>query len=182
MAHPLLAVDFSSGRYKTYNVRLGIEMSNLDNPANRLIRSTAELIKKHEGLILTAKPDEKGKWCIGYGHDIPAPPAGTVPTCTQAQADDWFSTDIALAALRAKSVIGVSPWLSFNPPRQAALIDMAYELGGEGLAGFHEMIDAARSWNWGVAWREALRSEWAKQVPSRAREDAMILLTGDWPK
>jgi lysozyme len=148
-----------------------------------MIRSTAELIKKHEGCVLTAKPDAKGRWEIGYGHSIPAPISGApVPTCTQSQADDWFSTDMALAALRAKSVIGIGPWLSFNPPRQAALIDMAYELGGEGLAGFHEMIAAARAGNWGEAWRQALESDWAKQVPSRAHEDAMMLLTGDWPK
>ncbi len=69
-----------------------------------------DLIKKHEGCIFAAKPDAKGMWAIGYGHDIPPPPAGTVVTCTQEEADAYFKEDFALAVQRAETALGSEYW------------------------------------------------------------------------
>lgn len=143
------------------------------------ISTVDDLVKHHEGCVLTAKPDAKGKWEIGWGRDI-SPSPGV--TCTQEQADEWFATDLALAKLRAKSVIGGDVWYRIDLVRQAVLTDMAYELGGEGLGKFARMLNAIRAADWNTAHREALNSAWAKQVPFRAAEDAVMLLTGEWPK
>ena len=74
------------------------------------VTSDAELIQRHEGCTLEAKPDNtvKGEaWVIGWGHDIPAPTNAL--TCTQAQADEWFAADMALARQRAASALGGTP-------------------------------------------------------------------------
>ena len=146
------------------------------------ISSAADLVRKHEGCILTAQPDAKGMWVIGIGHDIPAPDPGTPPpTCSQAEADELFGTDLAFAKLHAKSVLGADAWAKLNPARQAALTDMAFELGGEGLAKFVWMLAAIRAGVWAEAQRQALQSAWHAEVPGRSEEDAAMLLTGCWP-
>lgn len=72
--------------------------------------SAEALIKRHEGLVLTARPDAKGKWEIGYGHDIQGLPPGSLLTCTLAEADAWFEADLDLAVLRASTALGLEHW------------------------------------------------------------------------
>lgn len=144
-----------------------------------MIQSVADLIKKHEGFTSPAKPDAKGKWVIGWGHDIP-PPDGSL-TCTAEEADAWFSTDVGLATARAVHDAPRS-WASLNRPRRAALVDMAFEMGEAGLESFHDMLAAIEAEDWPEAARQGLASEWARtQAPARAKEDMEILLTGEWP-
>ena len=73
------------------------------------IISAEQLIKSHEGLILKAQPDKKGKWAIGYGHDI-VPPAGNALFCTLEDAEAWFQGDFSLAESRAKADLGQDAW------------------------------------------------------------------------
>lgn len=73
------------------------------------VDSVEALIQKHEGCILAAKPDAKGCWVIGWGHDIPAP-EGPIPACTQEVADGWFEQDVELAKLRAVAALGPDNW------------------------------------------------------------------------
>lgn len=73
------------------------------------VSCAADLVKKHEGCVLCAQPDAKGKWAIGYGHDIPAP-EGEPPTCSQDDAEQWFEHDFALATARAIADLGADYW------------------------------------------------------------------------
>jgi len=89
---------------------------------------------------------------------------------------------IALAAGRAAADLGPGAWIGLDVVRQAALVDMAYEMGGGGLAGFPTMLAAVRARDWQKAHDAALDSDWArKEAPVRAGRDATILLTGLWP-
>lgn len=72
------------------------------------ISDAAGLVRLHEGCVFTAKPDAKGKWAIGWGHDIQPPPEAT--SCTQEQADQWLVEDLALATARAKRALGEEFW------------------------------------------------------------------------
>jgi lysozyme len=74
------------------------------------------------------------------------------------------------------------PWFaSLNEPRQAALINMRYQLGKAGLAGFKRMLDCLRDERWHEAETHALDSKWAKQdTPDRAKRVARQLRTGEW--
>lgn len=73
------------------------------------ISSAEELVKHHEGLTLMPKPDAKGKWEVGWGHDITAP-TGAVAEISQAQANTWFQVDFQLAQDRAMADLGVEYW------------------------------------------------------------------------
>ncbi len=143
-----------------------------------LIGSGEEYTKFNEGLTLVAKPDAKGKWEIGYGHDIPPSPG---LTWSQQQADDQFDIDYPLARSRAVSDLGTTFWEELNEQRQAVLADVAYEIGGAGLAEFRTMLAYVRAGEWeaaGAALRDSLLFE---QVPVREARNIAILTTGEWP-
>jgi lysozyme len=58
----------------------------------------------------------------------------------------------------------------FSPNRQAAMVNMAFNLGGGRFLTFRLMIRAIRTGDWAKAAAEALDSHWAKQVqPERVR-------------
>lgn len=144
-----------------------------------MISSAEDLIKTHEGCVLTAIPDTGNTWEIGWGRNNPSIHEGM--TCTQNEADTWLIWDMAVAKSRAVAALGADYWDRVNNPRQAMLIDLAYEIGGTGIAGFHKMLSAIRIGDWPTAYSEAMNSDWAKQVPRRAEMDGIILLTGQWP-
>lgn len=144
------------------------------------ISNARDLVKFHEGCILESRPDAKGKWEIGYGHDIDPPPVGP-EACTQEEAEEWFCADFSLAVQCASQALGVASYSVLSEPRKAALVDMTYELGKAGLLEFQRMLSAIRAADWQTASKEALNSLWAEQVPSRAQMDARIFLTGEWP-
>lgn len=65
-----------------------------------------------------------------------------------------------------------------NEPRQAALINMSFQLGVQGLLGFKKMIAAMSEGKFNKAADEALDSLWAKQTPKRAERIANQIRTG----
>jgi len=98
---------------------------------------------------------------------------------SQTQADNEFNRRYGIARSQALAAIGV---LSYDDEvRLAAATDMAYQLGGNGLAEFHNMLAAFRTEDWQTAHDECLNSDYAKQTPNRAVHNASIFLTGEWP-
>ena len=70
------------------------------------------------------------------------------------------------------------PYKGLNQARQGALLDMAYEVGVEGLLGFRHMLDALERGDWAAASKAALASLWATEVPMRAIVIAAALRNG----
>jgi len=68
-----------------------------------------------------------------------------------------------------------------DPVRQAALIDMMFNLGPVKFDAFKLMIEALSKGDWNAAATEAMHSQWAKEVHDRAARDAEMLETGEWP-
>lgn len=142
------------------------------------IKSGADLTKFNEGLTLIAKPDAKGKWVIGYGHDIPPSPG---LSWSIQQAEDQFSLDYPEACFQAAADIGDDEYDLLTKQRQAVLNDMAYELGGSGLSRFTIMLSHMRTGEWDSA-ADALRASLLfEQVPHREARNIQILTTGMWP-
>ena len=148
------------------------------------IASDRDLIAFHEGCTLVAKPDDKVKgtaWVIGYGRDIPAPPdPSNPPTCTQDQAEAWLDADLMTARVRASADIGPA-WNNIDAVRRAVIVDMAYEIGGAGLAGFRNFIMAVRGSLWNTAAAELVDSKLYVEVPNREKMNVAMLLSGQWP-
>lgn len=136
--------------------------------------------KLNEGCTLTAKKDSRG-WEIGYGHNSPSVHEGLV--WTQEQADQQCEEiDYPEASGQAMVDVGQDCWETLSEVRRAALADMAYESGGQGLLEFHKMIAAIRAGNWYTACQECLQSRYAKaQVPKRAAKVASMLFHDQWP-
>lgn len=71
------------------------------------------------------------------------------------------------------------PWFHMlSDGRQRAVVNMAYQLGVNGLLQFKDMLAALRIGDYAKAEQEALNSKWAKQTPMRAKRIASMLRTG----
>lgn len=139
-----------------------------------------EDLKLDEGCKLKAYPDPLSggyPFTIGWGHAGLGIGPDTV--WTQAQAD--LALKRRIMDLMDK-LPRLYPWYySLNTPRQAVLVEMAYQMGLDGLDRFHKALEAMEAHNWRVAHDEMLMSDWAKQTPKRAQRLAVQMLTGDHP-
>lgn len=73
------------------------------------------------------------------------------------------------------------PWFArLDGPRQVAIVDMAFQMGVEGVKEFRQTIAHLEAQDWGGAADAMLQSDWANQTPTRAAEDAHIIRTGSF--
>ena len=63
---------------------------------------------------------------------------------------------------------------SLPRPAQVALALMVFQLGVDGVMGFHRMLAAVAKRDWSRAGWEAHKSRWAEQTPKRANEVAVL--------
>jgi lysozyme len=86
---------------------------------------TAEdLIRKHEGLKLTAYKCPAGVWTIGYGHTGTAVREGL--SISRQQAEQWLAEDVATARLAVEAA--VSP-AKLTKNQLEALTSFTYNVG-----------------------------------------------------
>jgi lysozyme len=64
--------------------------------------------------------------------------------------------------------------------RFGAMVNMAFNLGVDGLGHFHHMLDAMKAKDWDRAAQEALNSTWAGQVGERAQRVAQQIRRDQW--
>jgi lysozyme len=129
------------------------------------------LLTKHEGRKLTSYTDTRGNVTIGIGRNLKAKPI----TVMGAQVDQWFEDDVDDVV----TDLSKFQWfLSLDDARQSAIIDLAFNLGTQGLFAFAHMIAALTVQDWRQAHDELLKSTADHQEPNRIAEDAEILLTG----
>jgi len=145
------------------------------------------LVRRHEGLRLVAYKDTRVNWTIGYGTRITDKAllagldAGGSLSIDEAMAEGILRWGVRLARMQAIDWLGWHPD-SETSARLAAITSMAYNLGGAGLWRFQMMQRAVDKNAWEGASIEALDSQWAQQVGSRATEIAAMLFTNEWPE
>ncbi len=141
-----------------------------------------DLIKRHEELRLEVYDDANGNKIkpgvtvvghptIGYGRAL------DVDGISVVEADLLLSHGINTALDNCTKIYGLA-FNSFSINRRAALIDMCYNLGENGLREFVNMNAAIMKGDWIEAARQALLSKWARQVGERASNDADLLRMG----
>jgi lysozyme len=86
------------------------------------------LIQSFESLALTAYQDQGGVWTLGYGHVIGVKPGDT---CTQAQADAWFQSDVAWACRVVNNDVDVA----MTQGQFDALVSLCFNIGGGNFHG-----------------------------------------------
>ncbi|MDB5441321.1 MAG: lysozyme [Caulobacteraceae bacterium] len=139
-------------------------------------------LKADEGLRLCAYPDPltgAAPWTVGYGctgmdDEGRAIAPGTVWTRQQAE------VELAQRLARCEADLDAAlPWTAaLTASRRDVLINMAFNLGLNGLLGFGNTLAAIRAGRFGEAADRLLRSLWARQVGDRARRLAETMRTG----
>lgn len=133
-------------------------------------------LRRDESEVLTAYQDHLGFWTIGVGVLIDArkPGAGITP-------DESAMLLMNRIGDRRRRLEAALSWFKYlDLVRQAGLLNMAYQLGSNGLLGFKKALAAIRDQRWALAETELLDSDWAKQTPERARRVARQVATGEW--
>lgn len=129
----------------------------------------AELVRD-EGLRLKAYRDTVGKLTIGVGHNLDD------VGISYAAAMQMLEDDIldVMGQMNSK----LEWWATLDDARQRALANMAFNLGINGLLGFHHMLAAAKAGDFEEAANQMLSSKWAQQVGARAVRLAQMMRTG----
>ncbi len=133
-------------------------------------------LRRDEGEVLHAYQDSLGFWTIGVGVLIDQRKGGGITADESAM---LLSNRVEAMRQQLRSKL---PWLDgLDSIRQAALLNMAYQLGVNGVMGFPRMLEALRDERWATAEAEGLDSAWAKsQTPPRARRVMRQIATGEW--
>jgi GH24 family phage-related lysozyme (muramidase) len=134
-----------------------------------LLAIATPLIAADEGCRLQSYRDTQGIWTIGYGHAHVEP-----GLCwTQSEANAQLRQDLKSAIAHLDCFLPW--WRSLCDARRYVLLNMTFELGIRGLLGFGHALDAIRTRRFAEAASLMLASNWAKQVPARARRLARIM-------
>ena len=113
-----------------------------------------------EGIRLKPYRCTAGKLTIGIGRNLDD------VGISRAETMALLAADIARAE---QGLDSYAPWWRSLPePAARGLVNMAFNLGAGGLAGFRGMLAALRAGDYALAAAEALDSKWAKQVGDRA--------------
>lgn len=135
-----------------------------------------ETIKKDEGIRRdkdgshVSYRDSKGNPTGGIGHLLTEEERELYPKGTAIPDEivtQWFNTDMAEAD---SSLTRILEKKAVRVPDDvySVLLNMAYNLGEEGLLGFTDMWDAIEVGDWQRASAEMKDSKWAKDVGNRA--------------
>lgn len=131
-----------------------------------------EQLTRDEGLRLKPYTDSVGKLTVGVGRNL------TDVGLSHDEAMMLLRNDIAHAANLLKKVF---PWTeSLDEARRGALINMSFNMGVAGLAGFHNFLAKLQAGDYPGAAAEMLDSKWAEQVGPRAQRLSRQIETGEW--
>jgi len=134
-----------------------------------------EQLKRDEGVVNHAYQDSLGFTTIGVGRLIDANRGGGL---SDSEVDYLLNNDITD---KTAQVLEALPWASkLSEPRLGVLINMAFQLGIDGLLRFHRALGSIEDGQYSEAVMEMLDSLWAQQTPKRAARLAKQMLTGEW--
>ncbi len=140
-----------------------------------LTQQLAKQLKRDEGLVLHAYEDSEGWLTIGFGRLIDQRKGGGI---TEHEALFLFTND--LDKVRT-GVLKHLPWASsLDEARLGVLLNMAFQMGVEGLLGFAQTLAEVKARNWEGAARGMKRSKWFQQTPMRAERLITQMKTGVW--
>lgn len=131
-----------------------------------------ELLIRHEGIRIHPYQDTVGKLTIGVGRNLDD------VGLSKSEIMFMLRNDVMRAWSSAQ---GDYPWfVELDPIRQDVILNMIFNLGEGGFAGFKKLIKALDEKNFELAAKEMLDSKWATQVGLRAKELAVMMITGKY--
>lgn len=138
------------------------------------IEELKKQIKEHEGVRKKAYKDSLGHWTIGIGHLIKVPDEEYLKhlTLKDYEIEHIFITDLNQAIDDARKFIDEA---SVSETAFSIIVNMAFNLGYTRLSKFVKLQQALEENDYVKASQEMLDSRWAKQVPNRANELALMM-------
>lgn len=118
---------------------------------------------RDEGDVPYAYQDSLGYWTIGVGFLIDKRKGGRLPDAVR---DFWLDYEINETTYELEKLLPF--FSSLSQVRKDTLINMAFNLGVNGLLNFKKTIALMAGGNHDEASREMLSSRWAQQVGQRA--------------
>ena len=139
-----------------------------------------ESIKIHEGFREKVYLCPTGHPTVGYGFRVAdlspdelALNGGAVEPMSKEVAEKIL--DIKITKFK-KQIYSALPWLTYAPMDiQDALCEMAYQMGVAGLLGFKNTLAMIKERRYSQAAENMLKSKWASQTPTRAKEIANLV-------
>jgi lysozyme len=128
-----------------------------------MLESVIEDLKRHEGFRPTPYQCTEGVWTIGYGFTNLTP--------------EEAETILNIRVERLHQRLSTYQWYcKLNTARKGVILNMAFQLGINGLMKFRNMIRAIKKEMWNEAGIEMKHSKWYRQTPDRAQEliDKMV--------
>lgn len=133
-----------------------------------------DLIQRHEGKSLKLYKDSLGLYTIGYGRLLD-PSMGGI---SDDEALYLLDNDIA----KAHVACGAYPWFAkLSDAREAAMLDLMFNMGPKRLAGFVKFLTAMSKEDWNTAADELMNSKWYGQVGKRGPEIVALIRSETWP-
>ncbi len=132
-------------------------------------------LRRDEGEVLHAYEDHLGFLTIGIGRLIDKRRGGGI---SQEEAAYLLNNDIDT---RIQALSTALPWFSrLDEARKGVLVNMAFQLGIEGLLAFKNTLKEVENGNYDKASEMMMLSKWATQTPARAQRLSRQMKTGEW--
>lgn len=137
----------------------------------------AKELRGDEGSIPHAYQDHLGYWTIGVGRLIDKRKGGQL---TDDEINYLLNNDITKRYEELKIKL---PWfVKLTDARQRAVVNMAFQMGVEGLMGFKNSLlsleNALRTGDYNKAADNFMKSKWAEQTPQRAKRVTDMIRKG----
>lgn len=133
----------------------------------------AELIKEHEGLMLKPYQCSANRTTIGYGRNLED------RGISLNEAEYMLGNDISSAR---EALVSNLPWfVQLDEVRQAAMVDLVYNMGWPRLAGFRKFLACMTRGDYAGAGAELVDSKWYTQVGRRGPRIVKMIQLGLWP-
>ena len=141
-------------------------------------KSVMAMIKKHEGVRNKPYQDSLGLWTVGVGHligDGKSLPPEWNRTFSDQEIDALFAKDYQHHKEMAMNTPG---WDKANDKGRAAMIDLAFNMGGSWYKKFKNAAAALAAGDFNKAADELQNSQWYKQVKGRAVTITQLIREG----
>ncbi|AIZ02473.1 lysozyme murein hydrolase E [Escherichia phage vB_EcoM_VR25] len=154
-----------------------------------------EMLRIDEGCKLDLYKDTEGYWTIGIGQLITKNPSKDVARAeldklmgrvcngriTQVEAETLFNRSVEKARASVMRNAKLKPvYDSLDEVRRCALINMVFQMGEAGVAGFTNSLRLLQQKRWDEAAVNLAQSKWYKQTPNRAKRVISTFKTGTW--
>lgn len=144
------------------------------------------MLRSEEGVRNKPYQDHLGYWTIGVGHLMDERKGGYLP--------DWAAdeltangnlSDASINRLLTedinRTIQSLPEWMNdLDPVRYAVMVDMAFQMGVNGLLGFKNTLAHVQAGRYRQAANNMKQSLWYRQTPNRASRRIKEMETGEY--